>query len=244
MPLLFISDSSASFVSAASVCSAGSISGQLNGGALPAAGSAVPATGTLSATASACETDGTVYNGSASVSYNLSSLEPTVGTATGTVTAMRLTDRSGSSVSRDITANGSATVTLSGSSNGGNSTQTVSIAPATSATLRNELSGLTASFAGGSVAALSETSSTSSLPTRTRLSYNDLRFAVAGVNYLASGFYEVSFSAQGGYAGGSGEVLLSSGGVAVGRLYANASGIFIEVNGISQPFKATRALAR
>ncbi len=243
-PLLLTGDSGASFVNPSTVCSAGSISGQLNGGALPAAGSAVPSAATLAVNASGCDVDGTVYTGSASVSYNLSGLQPTVGTATGTVTAMRLREASGGSVTRDITANGNGTLTLSGSVSGALSSQTITIAPASGATLRNELSGLTATFAGGSVAGLNENTSTSSLPTRSRVTYNDLRFAVAGVNYLASGFYEIGFNAQGGFASGSGEVLLSSGGVTVGRIYANANGVFIEVNGISQAFSARRAQAR
>lgn len=244
VPLLLTDDAGGAFVSPAAVCSTGSISGQLNGGSLPAAGTAVPAAATLAATASACDTGGTVHTGSASVAYNLSSLVPVVGTATGTVTAMRLTDRSGSSVTRDITANGTGSLTLAGSVVGSVTSQTVTLAPASGATLRNEMSGLTASFAGGNVSFTSDSTTATSVPTRTRVSYNDLRFAVAGVNYLASGFYEVTFSAQGGFAGGSGEAVLSSGGVTVGRIYANASGVFIEANGISQAFKATRAAAR
>lgn len=243
-PLLLTGSTGASFVSPSTVCSAGSLSGQLNGGALPAAGTTVPAAATLSLSASACDVDGTVYTGSASVSYNLTGLQPTVGSATGTVTAMRLRDVSGGSVTRDFTANGNGTLTLAGSVSGALTSQSITLAPAAGATLRNELSGLTATFAGGSVAGLSETHSTSGMLTRSRVTYNDLRFAVAGVNYLASGFYEISFGAQGGYAGGSGEVLLSSGGATVGRIYANANGIFIEVNGISQAFKASRPTAR
>ena len=39
-------------------------------------------------------------------------------------------------------------------------------------------------------------------------------------------------------AAGSGEVLLSSNGVTIGRIYANAQGVFIEVNGTVQPISA------
>lgn len=244
LPLLLTDDTGGTFVSPAAVCSAGTITGRLNGGALPAPGSAVPPSATLAATADGCAVDGTTYTGSASVNYTLSNLDPAVGTATGSVTAVRLTARTGNEITRDLTANGNGNLTLDGSISGGVTRQTATLAPAAGATLRNELSSLTATFAGGSVALLSDTSSTTSIPLRTRVTYSDLRFAVAGVNYLASGAYELTFDTQGRFTGGSGEAVLSSGGVTVGRIYANANGLFIDVNGISQPFRASRALAR
>lgn len=242
LPLLLTDEAGTAFVSPASVCVNGSISGQLNGGALPAPGTAVPPAATLAATASACDTGGTVHTGTASVTYNLSSAEPPVGTATSTVTAVRLRDGSGDQISRDITANGSGTLTLAGSATAATLSQAVTLAPGAGATLRNELSALTATFAGGSVSVATDTSTTTGRLTRSRVAYNDLRFAVAGVNYLATGFYELTFTAQGGFASGSGEAVLSSGGTPVGRIYANASGVFIEVNGIVQPFAAAPAL--
>lgn len=244
MPLLLADDTGTTFVSPATVCASGSLTGRLNGGALPAPGTALPTAATLAATAADCDADGTVYTGTASVSYTLTGVDPTVGTATGTVTALRLRDGTGDSVSRDITANGSGTLTLTGSTSGTTVTQGVTLAPGVGATLRNELSGLTATFAGGGLVVSSDTSRTTGLLTRSRITYNDLRFAVAGVNYLATGFYELSYTSQGGFASGSGEALLSTGGVTVGRIYATASGVFIEANGISQPFAAPRARAR
>jgi hypothetical protein len=127
---------------------------------------------------------------------------------------------------------------MASSVSGAQTTTTVTLALASGATLRNELNGLSASFTGGDVGLQSVTTAAQPLPLRTRVSYNNLRFVVAGVNYLANGFYELSFSASGGFNGGSGEVLLSSGGTPVGRIYANASGLFIEVNGTVQPFGA------
>lgn len=246
LPMRLTSDDTASFVDPATVCAAGSISGRFNGGALPAPGSALPPAGTLAATASACETaDGTLYSGSSSVSYQLTSLEPAIGSATATVTGVRLRNPASGTAQRDVTANGSATVAISGSISGAQSTADVTLTPAGGATLRSELSGLTATFASGNVALQSVTTGTSPLPVRTRVTYGDLRFAVAGVNYLASGFYELTFSSQGAFAGGSGEVLLTSGGSAVGRIYANAQGLFIEGNGSVLPFSVTRrGLAR
>ena len=244
LPLLLTDDNAASFISPAAVCTSGSLTGQLNGGALPAAGTALPASATLAATATACNNSGTVYTGSASVNYTLSSLVPAVGSATGTASAVRLTDRSGNTVTRDFTANGTGSLTLSGSTTGTQTTNNVTLAPAAGATLRNELSGLTATFGGGSVAFSSDTASATAMPSRTRITYNSLRFAVAGVNYVASGFYELNFNSQSGIVNGSGEAVLTTGGVQVGRIYANASGVFIEVNNISQPFAASRTNAR
>jgi hypothetical protein len=64
---------------------------------------------------------------------------------------------------------------------------------------------------------------------------------VGGVTYLAEGFYEQVISATGA-ASGSGEVLLTSDGVRIGRLFYDANGVLqIEVDGVVQPFGAPRA---
>lgn len=237
MPMLVVDDDAAVFVSPSTVCTSGSVSATFNGGALPAPGTALSPTGTLAATAVNCDTgDGTLYNGSSSVNYSFTSLDTANGSATATVNNLRLRRPATGTAETDLTANGSATAAIATSVANGQTTANVTLTLANSATLRSELSGLTSTFASGNVAWTLVTNNTNALPVRTRVTYNDLRFAVAGVNYLATGFYETTFSGTGAFNGGSGEVVLSNGGTTIGRIYANANGIFIEVNGTVQPF--------
>lgn len=230
-------DDNGAFRSAASVCSAGTIAGTFNGAALPAPGTPMPTSGTLAATAASCVSDDAQYSGTSSIAYNYSAIEPPAGTATATVTNARVRRPATGAPERDFIANGTASATIASSVAGGVTTTTVTLAPAAAATLRNELSGLTATFIGGDVTMLIAEDA-NERPVRMRWTYNNLRFAVAGVNYQATGFYELSF-AGGLPGGGSGEVVLSSGGATVGRIYANAQGVFIDVNGVVQPFGKT-----
>lgn len=241
VPLNLTSEDGLSFVSAAGVCSGGSITGSFNGGALPAPGSAVPASGTLAATASACAVDGSTYSGSSSVAFNFTQRGPDRGTATANVTSMRVRSSSdGVTIDRDITANGNGSVVFDGSVAGTDTTSIATLTPAAGATLRSELSGLTATFASGSVASLVVDRTGVAIPVRLRVSYDNLRFGVSGTNYLGNGFYELTFASNGAFTGGSGEVLLTSNGTTIGRIFANANGVFIEVDGQVQPFGSTR----
>jgi hypothetical protein len=180
------------------------------------------------------------------VAYNFSAFEPANGSATSTVNNVRMRMPATGDAQSDLTANGSATATVATTVSGGQTTANVTLALASGATLRNELAGLTATFSSGNVALVSVTAGSNTLPLRSRVTYNDLRFAVDGVNYLAAGFYELTFSTAGAFSGGSGEAVLSSGGTQVGRIFADASGLFIEVNGVVQPFGGgvPRPLAR
>lgn len=246
VPFNLTSEDGLSFVSAATVCSSGSITGSLNGGALPAPGSAVPASGTLAATASSCVVDSSTYSGASSVAFNITGRDPDRGTATATVTNMRVRSSSdGTTIDRDITADGNGSVVFSGSVAGTDTTSTATLTPAAGATLRSELSGLTASFASGSVSSLTVDRAGVAFPVRLRVSYDNLRFGVSGTNYLGNGFYELTFASNGAFTGGSGEVLLTSNGTTIGRIFANANGIFIEVGGQVQPFgRVPRQAAR
>lgn len=245
LPMLFADNDTVAFISPSAVCTSGSISGTFNGGALPAAGTALPASGTLAATANSCSTsDDTLYSGAASVNYSFSSFDPANGTATATVNNVHVRSPASGTADQDFTANGKATATMTGSVANGQTTTNVALALTSGATLRSELSGLTATFASGDVALTSVTTGTNTWPVSTRVTYNDLKFAVGSVNYTATGFYEIDFSTQGGLAGGSGEVLLKDGSTTIGRIFANANGVFIEVNGTVQPFKAARVNAR
>jgi hypothetical protein len=232
------SDDGASFISAAAACTSGTITGTFNGGAVPAAGTAVPLSGTLAATANACVADGSTYTGASSVTYSVTNPEPAIGSANVTVNNMRVTSRIGQTVDRDVTSNGSGSIVFSGSVSGADTTEMVTLTPGAGATVKSELSGLTATFSTGSVALTTVTRAGATLPVRLRVAYNNLAFTVAGTNYLGNGFYEIGFGGLGVPASGSGEVLLTSNGTLIGRIFANSEGVFIDVNGRVQPFGA------
>lgn len=231
------------FLASAAVCESGSVSGTLNGGAIPV-GTTAPTSGTLAATFSSCKVDSsTTYNGSSSLTYNLTSIDPAVGSASGSVTNLRVTTTSGTTVETDYTTNGSVAMSFAASVSGADTTTTFTLVPAVSSTLRSELTGLTANFTAGDVALrlVSTGAAGSATVKSSRVTYNDLRFTVDGVAYAANGFYQVDYNVTGlGIISGSGEVLLTKGGVTVGRVYATSEGVFIEVNGTVQPFGAKR----
>ena len=245
LPFMATNDAGTAFIDPASVCSvSGTLAVKLNGTTVTAGG-AFPASGTLAGTASACNDGTSAYTGSSSVVFNFSATNPTVGTATATVSNMRVLSVDGNgTVQRDITANGGGATNVSGSVSGANTTQIATLTPAVGATLKSGVSGLTATFAGGSVSTQTTQVTLTDELKQLRVTYSDMRFSVSGVSYLANGFYELNFAAPGTLPTGAGEVVLSSNGVRVGRLFIDANGMLaIEVNGTVQPFGgATRGL--
>ena len=235
------------FLSPATVCSSGSITGSFNAGTLPAANQLVPLSGTLAATASACSISGTVYTGSSSVAYALTSTQPNNGSGTATVSNMRLRETSNVNnavvVTRDFTANGGGTATFAGSvATSGDITNDITMTLASGATVNNALSNRTASFVSGNLAVrtVEGPGGTATTPTLKlfRQTYNNLTFQVGGVTYVATGGYDFSYS--GFTVAGSGAAILSSGGVEVGRIRATATGLEIVVDGTVVPLKAAR----
>ena len=236
MPTLLVNTNDTTFLDPAWVCSLGSLAGSLNGGALPLPGTAVPPSGTLTATASGCFVGAEAFSGRSTASYSFTQFYPLVGTASATVDKLRQQTYLGDRLVQDVTADGAAAVVYGGSIVGLTVTSTITITPAAGATLKNEISGQTATFSSGSVASRQVMQAGAVIPQSSRYTYDKLSFSVAGVSYLADGAYELTFNAQGVLTGGSGEVILTSSGSRVGRLYANEQGLFIEVDGISQPF--------
>jgi hypothetical protein len=218
------------FLSPATICSSGSITGSFNGGALPAANQLVPLSGTLAATASGCSISGTVYTGTSSVAYALTSTQPSNGSGTATVSNMRLRETSNVNnavvVTRDFTANGGGTATFAGSvATTGDITNDITMSLAAGATVNNALSNRTASFVSGNLAVRTVegpggTATVSTLKLF-RQTYNNLTFQVGGVTYVATGGYEFGF--VNGVVG-SGVAILTSGEVEVGRIRATAAG--------------------
>jgi hypothetical protein len=247
LPFDATTDDGTAFINPASLCQSGSLSVTL-GGAPVNPGATVPLTGTLAAVANACDTNGTTYTGSSSIVYNLTSINPDKGSATSTVNNMRVTvsffDGSNTVVDSDITANGSNGIAVSTTIAGANTISTLTLTPGSDATVRNEQSGgLLATFTGGSLAVTTTEVTASATATRFRLTYNNLSFSVAGVNYVGNGFYEFDFSSF--LPVGSGEVVLTGNGVRVGRIFVDSTGqLAIEVDGVVQPFQAPKASSR
>lgn len=223
------------FVEPTTVCQTGVGSPMLNG--VPAVvGQALPDTATVSATFSTCtEVDGTSFSGSSSVVYDFPSLDLLNGTATANVSNLRVTTRSAGVVDNDYTANGVGAIAVASASTPAEDTVTILLTPAAGSTLRNELDGLTATFASGAMTLTAGVSATS--VARIRFDYDHLSTSISGVSYVANGFHELSRDAQGGVIAGSGEVIFTTNGVEVGRIYATNGGVFVEVDGVSQPMK-------
>ncbi|MBX3607032.1 MAG: immunoglobulin domain-containing protein [Piscinibacter sp.] len=234
LPFEATTDEGTAFIDPATVCSSGTLSVTLNGAAVTP-GQLVPTTGTTGAVAIACDDNDTTYNGQTSVNFSITSLNPDIASATMNVSNMRVTDRFGSTVLFDITANGSASAAVNESISGANTVFVESFTPGAGATLRNEGSGLSASFSGGSVVTTDTEVTASGQPVGLNVTYNNLAFTVAGVGYVGSGAYQLSVTAGGLVV--SGEVILSTGGVPIGRLFIDTDGVLkIEVDGVVQPF--------
>jgi Immunoglobulin domain len=237
-------DNDTVFLDPATVCQQGTLSVTLNGAAVTL-GQPVPLSGTVGAVAVACVIDEATYSGQTSVAFTITSRSPNPFAGTGTVTAtnMRLTQRLNGVVIADITANGACTVSGNESTSGANTVFTDTVAPGAGATLRSEVSGLTATYVSGSVVVTTTENTASGDPVSLRLAYNNLTFTNGGVTYVGNGTTEVSIN--GSTVTASGQVLLTTNGVQLGRLFYDTDGVFkLQVDGTVQPFGATGRLAR
>ena len=231
------------FVEPTTVCLSGVGSAMVNG--VPAiAGQEVPTAATVSASFSNCTTaGGTSYSGSSSVAYDFPLFDYLAGTASATATSnnLRYTSRTNGTVDMDFTANGAGGFVLTGETTSTEEVVTITLTPAAGASVRNELSGLTETFAGGGLIITIGLDASENM--RWRFAFDRLSTSISGVTYVAEGFNEVMIGAQ-GVTAGSGEVNLTADGVNIGRVYANASGLHVEVDGVSQPLKAPGGTAR
>jgi len=216
------------FVNPATVCSSGTLSVTANGVAVTA-GQPVPTNGTVGGVAINCNASGTVYNGQTLVSVNVTTFTPAVASGSATVTNMRVTDLPGV----DITANGVVGLSINETVSGANTVSVETSAPAAGATLRSEVSGLTATFVSGSVVGTDTYVTATGNTLRLNAAYNNLTFTVAGVTYVGSGSYTFDVTNP---TASSGQVILSTNGVTIGRLFIDTDGVLkIDVDGVVQP---------
>lgn len=243
LPGRLMNEDGSVFLNPANVCESGSISGSFNGGTLPVEGTVVPNSATLAATASACLVDGSAYTGSSSITFTITPGNPKLSSATALVNNMRVhTNAVGvDSPEKDFTANGGGSSNFTETTAGSDTTTQGTWTPNAGATIRSEISGLTATFVSGNTGFLTVSQPSVNQPypntTQLRMSYNNMKFAVAGISYVANGFYELKFGTQPGLPfTGSGEITLSANGVRIGRIFATNAGVFIEVDGVVQAF--------
>lgn len=235
---LQVSDDQGRVRSSAAVCQSGSVSTTL-GGATPAVGQALPASGVLATRFTDCVDDGTRYNGSASADYSLTSLgSPINGSATITLSDLRMADASAGS---DYTVTGSAGVKLAGLLNGDSVVQTAILTPSAGTRISNNLLALSATLTGGSFSVTTTVRSSDDRLTETHFSYVNFAFDVAGTPHVAAGSLALVFNGpNGALSNGNGEITLFSNGAKLGRLYFANGSLQIEVNGRVQPFAAAR----
>jgi hypothetical protein len=233
---VYITDDNGVFLPAAQICAGGgSVVATLNGGAAPV-GQAAPASGTLGATFTDCVVEPErTHNGSNSLQYTFTTPDRLNGTATGTMTNMRVRETSGATVDRDITGNGSVSGTLSGSIVGGNENSTINFTIAPGATLRSGLSNLTATFSAGTQQ-IQQTVNPAGIPLTSVVTLNDSTYAVAGTTYVASGSLTTQINPQGLQVTGSGQIVVSANGAQVGRIFYSNNVLSVEVNGQVVPF--------
>lgn len=233
---LEVSDEQGKVRSSAAVCQTGSVSTTLNG-APPTVGQALPANGVLATRFTDCVSDGTRYNGNASADYLFTSLgAPTNGTATVTLSGLRMADASAGS---DYTVDGGASIKFAGLLDSTSLTQTANFTPSAGASITNNLLALRAALTGGSFSVTSTTRISDQQLTESHFSYVNFAFTVGSTPYVASGSLALAFTGpNGSLANGNGEVRLFSNGVTVGRLYFADGSLQIEVNGTVQPFAA------
>jgi hypothetical protein len=234
LPFAATNDGNTAFIDPATVCQSGTLSVTL-GGAAVTPGQPVPATGTAGAVAVSCVADDSTYSGQASAAYTITSYNPFVASATVTITNMRLTERFNGQVIGDITANGTGTVSGNESTSGANTIFTDTLTPGAGATLRSMTSGLIATYVSGSIVITLTQDAATGAPVSQRLAYNNLTFTNGGVTYVGNGTTQVSI--VGGAPASSGQVLLTTNGVQLGRLFYDTDGVLkIQVDGTVLPF--------
>jgi hypothetical protein len=236
-----IADDNFVVLSNPSVCvGGGTYDASLNGTAL-ASGTTLPtAAQALSVTYSGCTVEGGLrYNGTASAQYNgLSNAQVVNGTGTSTVTNFRVfAPATAGSPGLDVTTNGSVSVSIGETLIAGDLTSDIVVTPGNGASQRDDLNNRLTTFGSGSAQLRTVTVDATSRLKLSRQQFNTFVFTRGGVQYTASGFVELTFDATtSAFTGGSGEITLSTGNTQVGRIFATNQGLFIEVNGQTEPF--------
>jgi Immunoglobulin I-set domain len=229
------------------ICSSGNATLTLDGAAAPAAGQSFPlGQHTLAAQFAGCNGDyGEGFDGRSSIAYSFADATHRVGSADATITNFvhSSTDMNGDPVSTRV--NGTARVELDGSVNGDVDTIALRFIPTAGLSLTDVASGTVASFSSGNVRTLSVNVNTTTglRPQLSRQEYTQLSFTRGSVSYVADGFVQFDFDAQGRLASGSGTVTITANGQLMARVSASSAGYAVEV--ISAPQAApSRAIRR
>jgi hypothetical protein len=231
------------FLASPEVCtSGGSVAATLNGGAVTVGGTLPSGSNTLSAQFTNCATGGAeTYSGTSTVQYNLTVGAFVNGTGSGSMTNMRSVSTDGAPAPvalSDLTGNGSVAFAVSESANGAQTTSDVSLTPTAGATLRNAVSGLTATAVSGALNVRSVQTDLGGGNFRAdqiRFSATASTYTVASRTYVSNGTIELNFT--GTSVSGSGQITVTENGTQIGRIFTDAQGALqIEVNGRIVPF--------
>ncbi|MCW7541249.1 hypothetical protein OOT46_25900 [Aquabacterium sp. A7-Y] len=233
-PMIFAKDDTLLALDPASVCSSGSAAVSMQSGAFPV-GQVLPMQGQLTAAFSDCVSAGTRYSGTVGMNYNMTSLDPGVGSMSALLNAARLRSTGDVGASeRDFTVTGGAEASFTSSTSGSERTGRATLKIHASTTLLNNLSAITATFPVINTLVIDVVEDTASGdPKRMRTQYQNVTFDVQGERYTASGELTTVFAIGGG---ASGEVVLRRGGVVVGKIIGTAGGLQFEVDGKPIPF--------
>ncbi len=224
-------DENGLLAASSAVCASGSAFATLDGSAI-GVGQPLPASGVLVSRFNDCAVGGIRFSGSASADYRRSGISvPVSGSALVTASSLRIVDGSA-----DYTVDGATNVSLSGSADSTSVTHSYILTPASGVSVTNTALAARATLISGSFAWESITRKLSSQALATRFAYNSFAFTVAGTPYLLQGSITQNVGTDGRFIGGSGEVLLSSNGTQLGRMYITNDGAHVEANGIVQPF--------
>jgi hypothetical protein len=222
-----------------SVCSGGSAAESLNTVAVVGGEQLPLPVGTLAATFSACRlVPGLTYDGAISLRYAFSAANRLDGSVEASASNLRRSRMAALAFQHgnDITIRGGYAYAFLNQVAGNAVTRLTTVNPAAGATLTDNGSGLIANFTTGGVS-IQRTGSVDTagtfVPRLTRYSYSALTWNIDSVAYAANGSFESSNEIES--AGGSGEVVIRSGEVTIGRIFASAAGVFVEAGGEVEP---------
>lgn len=222
-----VTDDDFAVLPAAQVCTTGSVTATLDGGALPAPGQPLPfGTHTLAGRFSTCGTDGSVFDGASSITYTMNDTALRTGSAEATVTDFVHQGLDPNGATRSIRTNGQARIEFDASLVGTTEITRMRFIPASGFSFVQVDSDLASTAVGGSVSIRIDQVGGSAASMRQ--DFDAYTFTRGGVTYVFNGFVAFEFNDSTG-ATGSGTVSITANGVEVARISGTQTGYGVEV---------------
>ena len=221
----------------AKVCKSGTAKGTLNSFPIPVGSMVVAGSGTLSGTFAQCvpvSDDSALYDGTAQISYTTTA-GLTNFTGDAQISNFHIVQKTLATISTDLTGNG--TIGVVGTSNRTTSRvdESLTITPRPGTILVDNKTGQNATFVSGSTIFTSVTPVNTSALFQASTNQQNLTFTLGGSMYVASGLLTTNTANSGSFTG-SGQIILTRDGIRLGRIFATSQGLFVEINGVIQPF--------